>query len=189
MASRRTTGRGSGAAGDDTATPDLVDGIIEEWRTERPDIDASSIGVFGRISRLQPLQRATLAALHEKHGLNPAAFDVLASLRRSGPPFRKTVGELAASSLLTSSAVTLRLDNLERDGLVRRIRTDADRRQVFAQLTEEGRDRIDAIFEEHIALEQRMMRDLDSQDRAELARLLRILARSVATEGPDPAPE
>src|SRR5689334_8091898 len=97
---------------------DAVDGIVEEWRQERPDVDASSIEIFARVGRLLPLQRAATARLHEAHGLSVAAFDVLASLRRSGAPFRKTVGELAASSLLTSSAVTLRVDNLERDGLV-----------------------------------------------------------------------
>ncbi|WP_018156788.1 MarR family winged helix-turn-helix transcriptional regulator [Demetria terragena] len=161
---------------------DEVDRIISEWHIERPEVDASSIGVFGRINRLQPLQRAATAHLHERHGLSVAAFDVLASLRRSGKPYRKTVGELAASSLLTSSAVTLRLDNLERDGLVRRVRTDGDRRQVHAELTDEGRDRIDAIFEEHIALEQRMMAELTSREQAELARLLHKLADSVRRE-------
>lgn len=164
---------------------DVVDRIIDEWRAERPDVDASSIGVFGRINRLQPLQRVATAALHERHGLSVAAFDVLAGLRRSGSPFRRTVGELAASSLLTSSAVTLRLDNLERDGLVRRVRAGSDRRQVFAELTKEGLARIDAIFEEHIALERRMLRLLDQAEQAELARLLRKLSLSVRAEAPE----
>lgn len=164
------------------AGEDGVDRIIDEWRRERPDVDTSSIGVFGRINRLQPLQRAATAHLHERHGLSIAAFDVLASLRRSGAPFRKTVGELAASSLLTSSAVTLRLDNLEREGLVRRIRTGTDRRQVHAELTDQGRERIDAIFEEHIGLEQRMLAGLDPREQAELARLLRKLSASVSAE-------
>lgn len=161
---------------------DIVDRIIDEWRAERPDVDASSIGIFGRIGRLQPLQRAATAALHGKHGLNVAAFDVLASLRRGGPPYQKTVGDLAASSLLTSSAITLRLDNLERDGLVRRVRSGSDRRQVYAELTHEGRQRIDAIFEEHIALEQRMLQLLDADEQTELSRLLRKLSASVRGE-------
>jgi len=165
-----------------TDADDNVDRIIGEWHRERPDVDASSIGVFGRISRLQSLQRAATAHLHERHGLSIAAFDVLASLRRSGAPFRKTVGELAASSLLTSSAVTLRLDNLERDGLVRRVRTGTDRRQVHAELTEQGRARIDAIFDEHIGLEQRMAAGLTAKERSELARLLRKLSVSVRAE-------
>ncbi|KQY64625.1 MULTISPECIES: MarR family winged helix-turn-helix transcriptional regulator [unclassified Nocardioides] len=164
---------------------DEVDLIIAEWRDERPDVDAASIGVFGRVSRLLPLQRAAAAHLHREHGLSVAAFDVLASLRRSGSPFRKTVGELAASSLLTSSAVTLRLDNLERDGLVRRVRTGGDRRQVFAELTEDGLRRIDAIFDEHIALERRLLRQLDPTEQAELSRLLRKLSFSVRDEAPD----
>lgn len=168
---------------------DEVDRIVTEWRQERPDVDSSSIGVFGRVSRLMPLQRGATAHLHKEHGLSVAAFDVLASLRRSGPPYRKTVGELAASSLLTSSAVTLRLDNLERDGLVRRVRTAGDRRQVFAELTEDGRERIDAIFEEHIALERRMLHLLEPKEQAELGRLLRKLAHSVRSEvGSHPAP-
>lgn len=168
---------------------DVVDRIIDEWHSVRPDVDASSIGVFGRLSRLQPLQRAATAELHEQHGLTVAAFDVLASLRRGGPPFRKTVGELAASSLLTSSAVTLRLDNLERDGLVRRVRTGNDRRQVFAELTEEGLARIDAIFEEHIALERQMLGLLDDGEQAELARLLRKLSLSLRAGVGDRQPE
>lgn len=162
---------------------DEVDRIVTEWNEQRPDVDASSIGVFGRISRLLPLQRAVAVQLHRRHGLSVAAFDVLASLRRGGPPYRKTVGELAASSLLTSSAVTLRLDNLERDGLVCRIRSGSDRRQVYAELTEDGLRRIDAIFDEHIALEQRMLSGLAPDERATLAALLRKLARSVRKEG------
>ncbi|WP_310961300.1 MarR family winged helix-turn-helix transcriptional regulator [Nocardioides terrisoli] len=179
---RSTNTPSTASAGSARAGPDEVDRIVAEWRAERPDVDASSIGVFGRIGRLQPLQRVALAALHEKHGLNQAAFDVLASLRRGGAPYQKTVGQLAASSLLTSSAVTLRLDNLERSRLVRRVRIGSDRRQVYAELTEEGRKRIDAIFEEHIALERRMMRLLDEQEQAELARLLRKLSLSVRQE-------
>lgn len=184
MARRRSTGQRPSQVrdADREVAADEVDAIVAEWRAERPDIDASSIGVFGRISRIQLMQRAVTASLHAEHGLTVAAFDVLASLRRSGPPFQKTVGELAASSLLTSSAVTLRLDNLEREGLVRRVRTGSDRRQVFAELTEEGRKRIDAIFEAHIDLEQQMMRLLDANEQSELARLLRKLAVSVRFE-------
>lgn len=174
---------------DEPVPADEVDRIVEQWGKERPDVDAASIGVFGRISRLQLMQRAVTAQLHEQHGLNVAAFDVLACLRRSGAPYRQTVGELAASSLLTSSAVTLRVDRLERDGLVRRVRSGEDRRQVYAELTEAGQECIDAIFEEHIALEQRMLRDLGTDDRAELAELLRKLVASVhrETAGPNAA--
>lgn len=174
MALRRTS--------DEETVDDVVDRIIDEWRVERPDIDVSSIGIFGRVSRLQPLQRGVVADLHARHGLGTAAFDVLASLRRGGAPYRKTVGELAASSVLTSSAVTLRLDNLERDGLVRRIRSGGDRRQVYAELTEEGLARIDAIFEEHITLERQMLKLLDADEQAQLARLLRKLTASVRAE-------
>lgn len=180
MANRQAPGHSGKAIPDDE-----VDAIVEEWRAERPDMDPTSIGVFGRISRLQQIQHTVTSRLHSEHGLNPASFDVLASLRRSGKPYRKTVGDLAASSLLTSSAVTLRLDNLERDGLVRRVRSGSDRRQVYAELTESGRERIDAIFEDHITAENQALHLLDPDELTELVRLLRKLGRSMRDPATD----
>jgi DNA-binding MarR family transcriptional regulator len=159
---------------------DEVDEIVDQWSRERPDVSADPIGVFGRITRLNIAQRTLLRAVHERHGLTLAAFDVLANLRRSGEPHRKTAGELAESSLLTSGGITFRLDKMEADGLIRRTRSTGDRRVVYAELTELGLTKIDEVFADHLATEHRMLELLDADEKAQLAALLRKLGASIA---------
>jgi DNA-binding MarR family transcriptional regulator len=164
----------------DEAFRDEVDDIVDQWGTQRPDLSAEAIGVFGRITRLNAAQRAVLREVHERHGLTLASFDVLANLRRSGAPHRKTAGELAESSLLTSGGITFRLDKMEADGLISRTRSKEDRRVVYAELTELGLRKIDEVFADHLATEQAMLAGLEAAEVTELARLLRKLGRSVA---------
>lgn len=159
---------------------DAVDAVVEEWARERPDVDPASIGVFGRITRLHLTERAVVRELHDRHGLTAAAFDVLYNLRRSGPPYRRSTGELAEWALLTSAAITLRIDRLVADGLVRRMRSAEDRRVVYAELTDAGLKKIDEVYEEHIALENRMLGRLTEAERNQLTRLLRKVTFSVA---------
>lgn len=167
-----------GSAPDD-GYRDEVDEIIDQWGLQRPDVNAGPIGIFGRIARLTIAQREVLRAVHERHGLTLASFDVLANLRRSGAPHRKTAGELAESSLLTSGGITFRLDKMEADGLIRRTRSQEDRRVVYAELTELGLAKIDEVFADHIAAEQRMLDLLDEDEQAQLAALLRKLGASI----------
>ncbi|ROO89082.1 MarR family transcriptional regulator [Actinocorallia herbida] len=165
---------------------DEVDEIVDQWREQRPDVVPDAIGVFGRITRTYLTQRAILREVHERHGLTLAAFDVLANLRRSGAPHRKTAGELAESSLLTSGGITFRLDKMEADGLIRRSRSLEDRRVVYAELTELGLAKIDEVFAEHLAVEQGMLGLLEPAEIAQLSALLRKLGASVA-QGARPA--
>jgi DNA-binding MarR family transcriptional regulator len=171
----------TGTAGDDEedVPPDVVDAVVEQWVRERADIDPASIGIFGRVARVHQLECSIVRDLHDSHGLTLAAFDVLSNLRRAGPPHRKTAGELAESSMLTSGGVTFRIDKLESEGLVRRVRSTDDRRVVYAELTDAGRKKIDAVYEEHIALENDMLARLTAQEREQLVALLRKLSYSV----------
>src|SRR5687767_1639902 len=103
-----------------TAPQDAVDRILAQWDGERPDLDCSPMGIIGRISQLQRevylAQRATFA----RHGLDVPSFDVLAALRRAGPPYELTPTALMRSALVTSGAITQRLDRLEEKGLITR---------------------------------------------------------------------
>src|SRR5690242_18094475 len=115
---------------------DAVDTIVEQWRAERPDLDPSPIALFGRVHRIYLRYQTVLNKTFEKHGLNSASFDVLAALRRSGAPYRKTGTQLASGSLLSSAGVTFRLDRLEEAGLIERQRDKDDRRVVHSALTD-----------------------------------------------------
>ncbi|MFE2042809.1 MarR family winged helix-turn-helix transcriptional regulator [Streptomyces sp. NPDC059477] len=152
-----------------------MDRIIAEWRTERPGLDADSIDVVGRITRCGLLVRNLSNRTYDRHAINQSMFDVLASLRRMGPPYRKTARELAASSLLTSGGMTMRLDRMERDGLIRRIRSEEDRRSVYAELTPAGFALIDRVIDDHLEREREMLETLSREEREELAGLLKKL--------------
>ncbi|MEU8796368.1 MarR family transcriptional regulator [Spirillospora sp. NPDC048819] len=162
-------------AGPGDAEPDEVERIIAEWRAERPSLDPDSIAVLGRITRCGLLVRNLSNRLYDEHSINQSIFDVLAGLRRMGPPYRKTARELATSSLLTSGGMTMRLDRMERDGLVRRIRSADDRRNVFAELTPAGFALIDRIIDVHLEREREMLATLSDEEQEQLAHLLRKL--------------
>jgi DNA-binding MarR family transcriptional regulator len=158
---------------------DGVDAIIEQWRRERPEIDHAPIGIVGRISRLAREIEARLEAVYREHGLEPGWHDVLATLRRTGPPYQLRPSDFTGSLMLTSSGATKRLDRLERAGLVERTPDPDDRRGVIITLTEAGHELIDRVTEAHMANEARLLEGLTPAERDRLAALLRKLGLSL----------
>src|SRR3954452_24410224 len=154
---------------------DGVDEILEQWRRERPDLDPSPIGVIGRVSRLARELEQRLEPVYRAHGLEAGWHDVLATLRRHGPPFRMRPTDLTSQLMLTSSGTTKRLDRLEHAGLVTREPDPADRRGTLIALTERGREVIDAVTDDHMAKEARLLAALSARERDELTGLLRKL--------------
>jgi DNA-binding MarR family transcriptional regulator len=154
---------------------DGVDLIIEQWREERPELDHSPIGIVGRISRLAREIEARLERVYAEQGLEPGWHDVLATLRRSGPPFRMRPTDLTEALMLTSSGTTKRLDRLEKAGLIMRSPDPEDRRGTLITLTAAGRRLIDKVTEAHLANERNILGALSESDRRRLADLLRKL--------------
>ena len=167
------------------AERDGVDLILEQWRRERPDLDCSPMGIVGRISQLQRevylAQRATFA----RHGLDVPSFDVLAALRRAGPPYQLTPTELMQTALVTSGAITQRLDRLEERGLITRERSRDDGRAVVVSLTAAGRGALDTALPDHLETERKLLNGLSDDDREQLAGLLRRLLVSLGRVPPD----
>jgi DNA-binding MarR family transcriptional regulator len=152
---------------------DAVDRILAQWARERPDLDCSPMGIIGRISQLQRevnlAQRATFA----RHGLDVPSFDVLAALRRAGPPYQLTPTALMRTALVTSGAITQRLDRLEEKGLITRTRSEADGRAVVVTLTAAGRTALDTALPDHLDTERKLLEGLTDDDLDQLAALLR----------------
>ena len=159
--------------------PDHLDFVLAQWARERPDLDVSAMGVLGRLSRLSPLIGAELTKAFAAHGLDRPSFDVLATLRRSGPPFSLTPAELMRSSMVTSGAITQRLDRLEARGWVTRKPSESDGRGVNVALTEEGLALIDAALPDHVRNEERILAVLSAEQRDQLAEILRTLLESL----------
>lgn len=158
---------------------DHVDHVLEQWAVQRPDLDVSPMAVIGRLSRLTQLVRGELGRTFEAHGLDPASFDVLATLRRSEPPHRLTPSELMRSAMVTSGAITQRLDRLQARGLVTRTASETDGRVVHVGLTAAGRTLIDRALPDHVATEHRVLAGLTAPELAHLADTLRTLLESL----------
>lgn len=161
---------------------DRVARIQAEWRRERPDLDASPQGVIGRLHRVAALLTRELVTVYEGFGLSEGDFDVLATLRRSGPPFERVAGELADHTMITSGGLTKRIDRLVERGLVERRTGSTDARQRIIALTPEGRDIIDAAFAAHMQNEHRLLEEFGQAEAARLQPLLERWLRALGDE-------
>ncbi|WP_411121305.1 MarR family winged helix-turn-helix transcriptional regulator [Streptomyces sp. x-19] len=154
------------------ATPDHVSRIQAEWARERPDLDVRPQGVIGRLHRLGTLLTDRLCLVYRRYGLSEGEFDVLAALRRAGAPYERAPGELAAHTMVTTGAMTKRIDRLERDGLVTRRRSTADGRGRVIALTDAGRDLFDRAFTDHMHNERALLDALTPEEATHLEALL-----------------
>ena len=163
---------------------DRIPRISAQWQRERPDIDHEAMAIIGRLSRLARHLGREMEACFSTHGLNAASFDVLATLRRSGAPFRLSPGDLMASTMVTSGTMTHRIDRLVQKGLVARIGNPDDARSVLISLTDKGRDIIDAALTDHTANQSRLVAGLAPDQRQALNALLAAFLAGFDAPGP-----
>lgn len=162
--------------------PDLdhVGRIVAQWSRERPDLDVTPQGIIGRLHRLAARLTEELVAVYGRFGLGEGEFDVLATLRRAGAPYELTPGELAAQTMVSSGAVTKRVDRCVEQGWVTRRVSDSDGRGRMIALTPAGVALIDEAFGAHMANEHRLVAMLDEPERLRLAQLLEKWGRALA---------
>jgi DNA-binding MarR family transcriptional regulator len=159
--------------------PDAVDRIAEQWARERPELDVGPMLLVGRIHRLAGLLDQELRPVFAQAGLGNGDFDVLASLRRAGAPYQLTPTELAGTTMVTSGAVTKRVDRLVKDGLVERRASETDGRGRVIALTRKGKQVQERLHPQHLANEERLVAALDDDERRQLGRLLSKLLLSL----------
>lgn len=161
------------------AEEDHVERLLRQWARELPEIDTGGAAILGRARRVTLQARREIEAVFARYGLDAGEFDVLATLRRSGPPYRLRPTELYRSLMISSGGLTDRLQRLERAGLVQRRGAEEDGRSVLVELTDAGRETVEAAFREDMAIENRLVAALSPEERSLLARLLRRLALAV----------
>lgn len=154
---------------------DNVDGLLAQWRRERPDIDPTPMGVVGRISRSSRMLERALREHFAARDLQAHEFDILATLRRSGEPYRLTAGALVQASMVTYGAIANRIDRLVAKELVTRETDPDNRRNVLITLTDRGRQLVDEIVVDHVGHERELLASLSEDEQAQLADLLRKL--------------
>ncbi|MGC0422321.1 MarR family winged helix-turn-helix transcriptional regulator [Embleya sp. AB8] len=159
-------------------TRDAIDDVWDQWHRERPEISPEYLDVMAAVGRLNRLRRyidQTLRGYFADYGLDSSEFDVLATLRRAGGVEGVSAGTLLRSAMVTSGAITNRVDKLTQKGLVERSTSVDDRRSVLVKLTPEGARLVDAILLGHIENEARFLAVLDDTERDQLNGLLRKL--------------
>ncbi|MEV7781135.1 MarR family transcriptional regulator [Kitasatospora sp. NPDC088351] len=161
---------------------DHVDRVVKQWGAERPDLDVSPMEVIGRLKRLYRLVDAELKRNFADYDLDAASFDVLATLRRSGPPYRLTPTGLMRSAMVTSGAITQRLDRLEARGLVTRTPSGSDGRSRDVALTPEGHALVDRALPAHLSAERRVLAGLDAARTDALVDALRTLLAALGDD-------
>lgn len=159
--------------------PDQIDAILGQWRTERPDLDLTPMGVFGRIGVLARVLESRVDVVFTAHGLRQGEFDVLTALRRSGPPYTLIPSELSDMLMMSRAGMTNRIDRLAAAGYVERTIDPADRRSFRVTLTDEGRRVIDETMTDHAATLHRLTDDLPAADLSALSDSLRHLLHTL----------
>jgi DNA-binding MarR family transcriptional regulator len=154
---------------------DAVDRILGQWQRERPDLAGElwPMELVGRVQRLNRVLERELRTFYAARDLELWEADVLLTLRRAGPPYALTPGALIKAAMITSGAMTNRIDRLEAKGLVRRSPGADDRRSVRVALTPRALELIDSFLTEHLTNEARLFAGLSADERAQLAGVLR----------------
>lgn len=157
------------------AAGDHVDHLLAQWAETRPELDVSGLSIVARVVRLQRFLDRRTADVVAAHGLTIGETNVLAALRRSGPPHTLTPTELYRGLLLSSAAMTHRLDRLQELGYVDRSRAEHDRRQVLVALTPDGREVVDIVMDDYTRHLNTLLAVLDEEEREQLEAGLRAL--------------
>jgi len=152
---------------------DRIDKILEQWRRERPDLDTTAMGLFGRMRNLTLHLSREMEKTFARFDLNSANFDMLATLRRSGEPYALSPSDLMDTMMVTSGTMTNRIDQLEKAGLVARSPNPDDGRSFLISLTPKGFALIDAAVTAHVETQTRLVSTLSDHERTALDGLLR----------------
>lgn len=154
---------------------DIIDELQSDWNRQRPDLDPEPMGVVLRIQALAKILGDQTAEKLQLYDLQWWQYDVLSSLRRKGEPFIMAATELADTSMLTSGAMTNRIDRLEQDQLVRRVKDNNDLRRVLVQLTKKGLTLIEGATEARFESAMEALGSLNKQQIESLSDLLRLV--------------
>jgi DNA-binding MarR family transcriptional regulator len=167
---------------------DHVDRFLDEIKGELPrELDLAVEGIVDRVwginSRIRRMLDETLA----DYDLTASDWKVLCSLRWKGKPHRRSAGELARITDLSSGTMTTRLDGLEQAGLVRRVPDPDDRRGVLVELTKKGlnvhREAVGVQVEKEAVLAQA----LSAAEKEQLNDLLRRVLLVLEQRYPKPS--
>lgn len=140
--------------------------------------EVRALNTFIKLTRCTEALLARLSNCGSLEGLTISQFGVLEALYHLGPMNQSEIG----NKLLRSGGnITLVIDNLEKQGLVKRQRDHEDRRMVIVTLTDKGRQLISRIFPQHLRAIVKELSILTPQEQELLGDLCRKLGKQTRT--------
>ncbi|MCE8042897.1 MarR family transcriptional regulator [Billgrantia desiderata SP1] len=155
---------------------------VAQWQREMPELDLLPMEVVGYLKTTQLLTQERLQLFFKSHGLQAGEFDVLATLRRAGPPYRLGPTQLFETLMISSGGMTSRLDRLEKAGLIVRSPNPEDRRGTLVSLTDKGLALMERMIPEHVDNEAKMLAALSREEQETLSELLGKLLEGLSEE-------
>lgn len=138
----------------------------------------AALGMWVKLARAYTTFNKETVKDIRRYGLTQPQFGALECLGHLGP---MTIGDLSRKMLVSGGNMTCVVDNLEKEGLVRRQHSDEDRRSVIVALTEKGEEMFRDIFPRHAVFIQQLAAVLSAEEQAELSRLLKKLGQRIGT--------
>lgn len=167
------------------APRDSIDALLASWNQRRPDLDFAPVAVLSRLARVRGHIESELEVVFREFGLSPPDFEALVTLARISDDHGVSQRRLADELGLTPGTVSVRIDRLVDQGLVKRAPDPQSKRNTLIALTDHGREVFERVAPAHLANEQRLLAALTDNERQLLADLLRKLL--VEFEGSTPA--
>ena len=150
--------------------PDHIEKLLTQWQNVRPDLDCSPMGIIGRIGRMEKFISPAVEKVINEHGMSRIEFDLMATLRRANGPLTPT--ELYKTTMLSSGAVSSKLDKLVERQWVERLINEEDRRSCRVVLTEQGLNVIDPAVDDHVENQKKLLESFTSEEQQTLGNLL-----------------
>lgn len=161
---------------------DSVDFCITDIASKYAVIDPEVEGVVDRVAAINKHLGRGFEETLADHGLNYGEYKLMLRLVTRTDDNRMSAGELSKSLMLSSGAMTNRLDQLEKSELIRRVRDLKDRRGVQVELTDKGRTTIDHAVTEQAAKEIDVLGVLSPRELTTLNGLLRKVLTSLEAQ-------
>ena len=158
--------------------PRIRELLLRTGRAVEPGTEA-----LAAVRQLGKKIHATMERWADQYGLSEGRFQVLIRLRHVDGG-RLAMGELAEMLDVSPRTVTGLVDNLERDGLVKRVNDPVDRRSVYAAITDQGRDRLKALWRDATSFQSGLTRGFSDEELVQLRHLsLRLIQAMSVEEG------
>lgn len=138
-----------------------------------------TLDTFIKLTRCTDSLMARIAERNTIGDLTFSQFAVLEALYHLGP---MTAGEVGQKILKSGGNMTLVIDNLERDRLVRRERNANDRRVIHVHLTEAGKAKVEAVLPGHVAALVDEFKVLSAKEQEMLGELCKKLGKGRRSE-------